>query len=350
MKKNFIKLLCLLFITGAIVSCDNEDDTNPNQLEDPSFLMVEATKILRNQEISLNLVDAADNNRTASGSFFANGLPLDSNRFSSQVEGSFEIYAEYNLSGTITRTDISTITVFIPKRKVLVEDYTGTWCGHCPNMKLLIDEAQALTTDISVVSIHGNSIFTGTDPFTIEEGMFLKNFFEVPGYPTGIIDRDEFWNESNIEPQIINNAGNNSTLSIALTSAIQGNELSVSVAVISEEEIRNKNLVVFLLEDNLIEDQRSYYTNDPTSPWYQMGDTLIGFRHDHVLRMSLTEPLGDAISVTPSLEAYQKVITTTLPAEFVKEELSLVVIVTDATTNKAINSQHAKVNVSREFE
>lgn len=350
MKKNFFKLICLWIIAGVVISCDSDEEVDPKRVEDASFLVVDATKILRNQEISINLVDAADVNRTQIGNFFVNGSMLENNSFSSAVEGTFEIYAEYNLAGTLTRTDTATIEVFIPKRKVLVEDYTGTWCGHCPNMTLLIEEAQTLTADISVVSIHGNSIFTGTDPFTIDEGMFLKNFFEVPGYPTGIVDRDEFWNESNIAPQIVDNAGVDSNLSIALSSSIQGEELSAMVEVISEEEISNKNVVVFLLEDNLIADQRSYYSNDPSSPWYQMGDYLIGFRHDHVLRMSLTAPLGDAISVTPSLEKYQKVITTTLPAEFVKDELSLVVIVTDATTNKAINSQHARINVSREFE
>src|SRR5690606_31006157 len=66
----------------------------------------------------------------------------------------FEVYAVYE--GEESNT--ATFEVFIPKRKVVLEDYTGDWCGWCPRALLVVDEVQQVTDDVVVLSIHVNDV------------------------------------------------------------------------------------------------------------------------------------------------------------------------------------------------
>lgn len=122
--------------------------------------------------------------------------------FSSYAKVIFEISTWYYPTGFETNTETQEIEVFIPKRIILLKDFTGTWCGFCPRVTTLTEKAQTHTEHLVEVSIHGNSINTGLDALTIEEGMFLKNYFEVVGNPTGHINKTKFWNQNNIAPQI----------------------------------------------------------------------------------------------------------------------------------------------------
>jgi thiol-disulfide isomerase/thioredoxin len=342
----FAFLICLSF---GVLSCSSDEETFDSTITQPALLVLNIQKALRNQEIIFSLQSADNEVYTDIATFYVNGNPITGNTFSAAAEGVFEISARYSLAGVETNTETQEIEVFIPKRKVLLEDFTGTWCGFCPRMTTLVKEAQTLTEHLAVVSIHGNSINTGVDPLTIEEGMFLKNYFEVVGYPTGLINRTEFWNQNNIAPQIEATAGEETNISIAINSKLIGQELSIDISIISENTIENKKLVLFLLEDGILEDQDSYYNEDSSSPWYQMGDPIPDFVHDHVLRMAISKPLGDTIMITKAFELYSKNIRLNIPIQFNSNQLSIVAIVVngDETVN---NAQFAHINQRKPFE
>lgn len=45
------------------------------------------------------------------------------------------------------------------RQKVLVQVYTGTWCGYCPDFDSLVEEKQEERGDLAVVSIHSRDIY-----------------------------------------------------------------------------------------------------------------------------------------------------------------------------------------------
>jgi thiol-disulfide isomerase/thioredoxin len=263
----------------------------------------------------------------------------------SSMEGTFEVFAEYELNGEVYTTDIETITVVIPKRKVVLEDYTGTWCGYCPSLDAAINEVALLTDDITVIAIHNNDDLALTIEPTIREE------FGVFGFPSGRINRTTQWGSAlNFPISVVTDlAGNTTPIAISINSQVSGSTLLTKINVASEEDIQDKKLVVYLLEDGIIRDQTNYFNNDATSPYFGQGDPIVGFELDHVLRAALSDVFGDPIANTVALTDFEANYSFNIPADYVVDNLSLVVMVVEQD-NSAVNSQHVKVSESVSYE
>ena len=85
-----------------------------------------------------------------------------------------------------------TITVNDPpiyfEKYVMVEDFTGTWCGWCPRISYAIEKLEEETDDAVIVAAHQG------DPMQFSQITALMNAFGVTGFPTGIINRTANWN------------------------------------------------------------------------------------------------------------------------------------------------------------
>jgi len=332
-------VLVLLFI----ISCDKDDTVQEYNINEISSLIISSEKGLRNQEIEFELLGGA--NYTEFATFYVNGDALVSNVFSSPTEGLFNVYAEYDLAGTITQTEIGSFELFIPKRKVLFEDYTGTWCTYCTAMLDRVDEMKEITSDISVVSIHVGS----SDPFTFNQAQPLIDYYEVIFVPTAYQDRQYFYGDAWPAEFVTDYAGLDSSMTISLDSNLNGNELSVNVEILSDELLENNNLVVYLLEDGLVYNQANGSNNNSNSQFYQLGNPIPNFVHNDVLRESLTEVFGNPIPSTTAFNSYSSTINYTVPSEYNLDSLKLVVFVSDEE-NVAINSQFADVGELKGFE
>ena len=212
----------ILIALALVFSSCNSDDENANPvigLTVEASLVVDNNKALRNQEINVSMVDANDVNQTTEATFYVNNEVLDGTTFSSETAREYQITATYILNGVETTTPVQTIDVIIPKRKIVLEVFTGTWCGYCPRKKPAIESLRALTNHVAVVAIHGNSANTSTDPFTIEDGTFLRGHLGIPGYPTGIVNRENFWDLQS------SNTANQPFMDLA------GEEIPVSIAI-----------------------------------------------------------------------------------------------------------------------
>ena len=60
---------------------------------------------------------------------------------SSTNEGNHSVYAEYFINGQLYTTESKNYSVVNPETKLLLEDFTGTWCGYCPPVKYAIEQA-----------------------------------------------------------------------------------------------------------------------------------------------------------------------------------------------------------------
>lgn len=334
-------VLCTLGLITLFSCSEKEDFSNfNNETTEPINIgLTYRPASLRNQEITFQVFDDQSNEITENIVFYVDGSPLSGNTFSSGQDGVFSIYAEYEEQGTLSTTETESFSVVTPTKNVLVEDYTGTWCGYCPAVSAAVDAVQSLTDNISIVAIHnGDDLSLAIEP-DIREGLGIPS-----GSPRARIDRTVVWG-AGTPPEfpttdVLSLAGIESELAIGLASSVDQGSLSVTVSIASEVALADHKLVVYLTEDGLLRDQINYYNNDESSPYYDLGNPMLDFEQKHVLRASLTDAIGDPIPDLTALTDYTTQINYTIPEAFVLDELQLVVMVVDQN-NLAVNTQHA---------
>lgn len=284
----------------AVTASYNDLNSNSLAIEvvSSNYITVNRNKALREQEINFEFFGPDGENATTSATFFVNGNAISSNTFSSPSPGVFEVTAK-TTDGE--ETEAKTFEIFMPKRKALFEDYTGTWCGWCPRVTNAILQLKERTEDIVVIGIHIQ------DEMMLEQARDLATHFEVEFFPHARLNRTsvvEFPEDEEEQlQQVLTVAGSTSPYSIAINTSLNNNLLDVEVKLISEIEIpQNHKLVAYVLQNGIIFPQINYLNNDPSSRWYQLGDPIKNFVHDDVLEFSLTGIFGDNLNTIPALE------------------------------------------------
>lgn len=313
-------------------------------------LTIDVPKALRSQTITFGLFDVDGNNTAPEATFYVNNNPISGFTYSSATPGSFEVYAQYEINGETLTSATKSFQVFIPKRKVLIEDYTGTWCGFCPGVALAIDEVRAITQDVSVVAIHKASS-SYPEPLDFDRIEELQDMFGVSnGFPKAQVNRTVSWAIPYVLSEVTSMAGNDTDVSIAIKSQLTGANLTVEVKVVYENgsEAGDK-LVVYLLENGVVSPQANYFNETPGHPYQGLGNPIEDYVHNDGLRNSLSDLFGDAIAQTPAFQEFKKNYSFSVPAEYVGENLSFVVMVVRAD-NSAKNSQFSTINQNKNYE
>ena len=298
---------------------------------------------LRNQQVTFEVFDSEGNNITMDSNFIVDGTSIVGNQISYPEIGTHEVFAEYSIESTLYNSDTKTFNIVVPKTRVVLEDYTGTWCGYCPNVSHAIDEVRMITDDISVVAIHYG------DEMTISTGIDLINEFNISGYPTARINRTTDWpypyNSSQIESLI--EADN--SIAISIDSNTNWPLLQVQLRVVSEQDLSGHKIIAYLVEDNLIYDQTNYYNFDQNSYFYGMGNPIVDFIHNDVLRHSFTDAIGNPME-NPTMALTDNFFNYSfeIDSEFSPENLGIVVMVVNQN-NTAINSQFSTINSFQDF-
>ena len=229
-------------------------------------------------------------------------------------------------------------------KNVLVEDYTGTWCGNCTRVSYGIELVEAATERAVVVAIHN-----GNDPYHFADYMPLKNLISPQNdleLPQARLNRTITWVDPDTNVQdAINLTSNNCGLGIAMSSTVENNNINLDVNVKFAQNYSNLKLVVYVLESKLIYPQINY-----SAIYYGGVHRIMNFEHNHVLRASLTNLLGNPISGTDFDQTVTTNFSVPVPANIANSEnLSFVAIVTDVNNN-AINSRDAKPNEDQAFQ
>jgi thiol-disulfide isomerase/thioredoxin len=99
-------------------------------------------------------------------------------------------------------TEANGDTVLQTERAVIIEDFTGHTCPNCPKASKVLEELDSLYGPAKVVglAIHaGAADFTSVSSdyptdFTTDPGDDLASFFNVPGLPSGMVNRLDYPN------------------------------------------------------------------------------------------------------------------------------------------------------------
>ena len=287
MKKIFLALLAFLGISMSLISCggyENDDDllgegiTSSIIVSSNKFNIVLAEEDGEQESFVFSVSSNNGINITDFCTFYLDGEALESNIFTPEILGSHQIVAKYEdlESAPITINVVDVASTYF-KHKVLIEDFTGTWCGWCTRIIYAIELIEAQTHNTVPVAVHNNDEyeFTGRVP--------LEDFLQIEGaYPFAALNRTSIWmplQHNNIN-QPISMIQPMSPVGIKINSNLGANSGTVDVSFSFKEDISgNLRYVVYILENGLIANQKNYYGN-----LYGGGETLYGFVHNHVLR------------------------------------------------------------------
>lgn len=184
----------------------------------------------------------------------------------------------------VTEPDPSPFT-----QKLLVEDFTGTWCGYCPRVAFNLESYIKTQPACISVGIHGGS---STEPFSYQYVNTLANSFGVNSFPWALINHGAKWDE---KTATLNTALDRwAPLGLAVESAVSGTTISGKVKVkyniTTDVSMR---IMVMLVEDKLVYNQTNYYTTYGANP-------IPNFVHTNTLRQiaSTDVTYGDLIPAT----------------------------------------------------
>lgn len=232
-------------------------------------------------------------------------------------------------------------------RRVLIEDFTGTWCGNCTRVVQGIQNVQAQTDKAVVVAVHnGNDPYhyPGVEPL---RALIYPDFPDFP-LPTVRLNRLTPWTfpEPSNTQQVLNLISNDAGLGLAMNSSLIGNNLSLEVKTKFVEDYTGVKLVVYLLEDNLIYNQVNYIAS------FMGGvNPIPNYEHDHVLRESLTYILGDAFEgETVTGNTLTRTFNIPVPASVANAANMNFVAFVIGPDNKVINVRAALLNENQNFE
>jgi thiol-disulfide isomerase/thioredoxin len=243
---------------------------------------------------SISVINAENNSDiTSLCAIKVNGANPGGNAFGTETPGTYTVTAKYN--GTI---DAATATITATDKgpskystKVIVEDYTGTWCGYCPRVAGKLDQAMAANPNIFTIAVHN------ADPVAYVYEAQMRAKWGVTGFPTAIVNRSTTWNENSatLDPLTTKWA----ILGLAIESNVTGTTISGKVK--TEYNVTTNlpmTITVMLLEDGKVLPQRNYYNATSGSPYFGLGDPIPNYVHNNILRAASTDIFGDNMPAT----------------------------------------------------
>lgn len=307
-----------------------------------------------NDDFIFTVVDNTGKDITDESTIYVDDTALTDNIFTTTTAGSIEAYAVYDKDGETYTSETKIFDVKFTKR-ILIEDFTGTWCGYCPRVMYALENLANQTEDMVMIGIHrfqkSNPSAYGYDPFTYNASV-LENQVGLSGYPFAMLDRDASWKYP--EPSNLSQAyqyiGSNADVGIKMTSNLNGGnlDLDVDIKFLKDFTAENLKLVVYVLEDGIIHDQVNYTS-------YFGGVSIIkNYEHNHVLRASLTGAnlLGEAIpsADTGEGQVYSLNFDDTIPSNVSNSSnISFAVFVLDGN-GIVLNARDSKLGDTQVFE
>ena len=335
-------LYTLIFI--CFYTCSKPESFNDLQVQQYNLipgLNVESS-YLKNQLISFEMIDIDGNNITSSTSFIVNNQLINGNTISYDIIGIHEVYADYSIDSQNYSTDSKGFNIVEPINKVIVEDYTGTWCGYCPPVANAIYELKEVYDNIISVGIHNN------DELTIDQESDLRSELGISGFPSARLNRTISWLDPYQFSEVNSLLSEENNVAISINSTLENVELEVGLRIVSNVELVNHKLVIYLVESNLVYDQANYFNYVEDSYFYNLGNPIENYSHQDVLRKSITNISGNILELIQPLTDYKFNFNVELNPDFVVENLAIVAIVVDSNNN-AINSQYGEVNSFQDF-
>ncbi len=227
-------------------------------------------------------------------------------------------------------------------KRVLIEKFTGEWCGACPGGATRLENVINDNPDKVIgVGVHRS------DPFQTNQTLYLRtsSMYAVSSYPSGVVDRikESSYSTSAMASKVSNMLTETPKCGIKINTSESGGLLDVSVSVVANEDLPNAHLTVYLVENNVAE----------SSPGAQSGAST-GYIHQHVLRATLSNQQGDDLGITETRKKYTLEYSGIDISSYKKTDLKVVAFVNENSSSsanfKSYNAKEIKVGESTDWD
>ncbi len=207
-----------------------------------------------------------------------------------------------NVTLILFAVSLSTIGLSQSIQKAVLCEFTGAWCGYCPDGAITMKNILDAQPDAIGVAFHNQ------DQMATVEGNSVDDFFNSVGYPGGVV---------NLKGAAIGRT--------SWTSSVNASLMEMAVATVSISDVSydttTRNLIatvnadftlgaagayrlnLWLVEDSVVGtgtgyDQVSYFSSQAGHPLFGLGSPIAGYVHSHVLRKMVGTSWGTNNSVT----------------------------------------------------
>ena len=234
----------------------------------------------------------------------------------------------------------------VPDKNALLYDFTGTWCPYCTDGIATVQDILANHNNVIAVAVHSGGYLGVTDGEPI-----LSAY--VSGYPSGSADlfkppAEEVATSGRPawEGRVLDRLDDivPATVSLPVTGwNASTREIDVTVsAEFFAPVTEDMRLNVYVIEDHVIADQANGYNGNSNHPFYNMGNPIVGYSHDHVLRAILGGAWGEPGTVPMSVnvgEVHSHSFTYTLPQNYDENNIKLIGLIQRYDDNDIENRQ-----------
>ena len=307
------------------------------------------TYMFTNESTQLTVMDDFGNDITSSSTITVNGTAITENPYTFGAPGDYVIQAtnaaltsnEVNVSAFVEEAFSASGAPNSYTKKILISDFTGTWCGACPIAGEAIHDAKANNPNVIPVGYHDNDNMTNADAIAVD------NFFGINSYPTVLINGAEgqwSWSSfpiSELTPYLNATA----PLGLGITAAVEGSKIVASVKVGYASNPGSVKLAIYVLEDGFVSSQANFYVSGHGNPWTD-------YVHDDILRKSYTSPLGDDISAgnVGAGGVYTRTVIENFPSSVVDGNNVRIVAFVSDSNNNVLNVQTVDLGETKDFD
>lgn len=249
---------------------------------------------------------------------------------------------------------------FLPTKRTLMEEGTGTWCGWCPRGHVYMDSIHKTNpNDVTLVAVHNSS----SDPMrnAAYDGWLTANF--VGSFPGMAVDRTYETDPSNIFAAYDDRKDLFAFADITLTDvAASGFDYALKATVKPAIDLSGDYRLVLILTEDEVHgttsgyNQTNYYTTSKANlplkgaglDWQAEPDPVPASKmyYEHVGRIIAPTPTGAASSLPTSMSAnssYDYTFNVSIPAGYHRENMHAIVALLRNSDGVALNSNEISV-------
>ena len=185
------------------------------------------------------------------------------------------------------------------QHRVLIEDFTGAWCGWCPRVSYSIEALEQESNDkIVAVALHnGDKMAFTPHEFNLYANIANKigmDISEGRGFPFAAINRNVKWNAQSgnemSKSQVLALSQPSSNVGIKIQSNLEPTGGTVNVSFKFAQNFTSElKYVVYIVQDNIILSQENYTSN------YGGKGRIKEFSHNAVAKAVTGNVLGETI-------------------------------------------------------
>lgn len=246
---------------------------------------------------------------------------------------------------------------YLPTKRIMIEEGTGTWCGWCPRGHVYMDSIyNTHPSEVSLVAVHNS----GSDPMTVtayDQYLGIKSFPGMSVDRTYIADPGEMFGVYNDRKDLFAFAD------ITLTDvAATGFDYSLKVSVKPAIDLTGDYRLVLILTEDHVHDytnsayaQYNYYSGYAQLQgaglnWFNESNPVPASKmnYNHVARAAFPSAGGAAGSLPASMTAntnYDYTFNTTIKPGNTRYNMHAIVAIVRNSDGVILNSQNVTVPV-----